>query len=88
MIHLCQPHPTNTMSGPMTENTWGPRPVCLGAEVRQGGRRKQESRMAYPGEAEQSCTSGAVQLCRAVDGHRGKLGSFGLTCYVFAFRKT
>lgn len=30
--HLCQPHPTNTMSGPMTEDTWAPRPVCPGAE--------------------------------------------------------
>lgn len=59
MTHLCQPHPTNTTSGPMTEDTWGPRPVCPGAEVRQGGRKRQESRMARPGGP-----SKAVQLYR------------------------
>lgn len=45
MTHLCQPHLTSTMSGPMTEDTWGPPHVCPGAEVRQGGSGRQGSRV-------------------------------------------
>lgn len=32
MTLLCQPHPTNTMNGPMTDGTWGLLRVCPGAE--------------------------------------------------------
>lgn len=86
--HLCQPHPTNTTSGPMTGDTWAPRPVCPGAEVRQGGRRRQESRMTRPSEVEHSWTQEQCGSAGLLASAGDKLGSRGLTCYVFSFRKT
>lgn len=71
MTHLCQPHPTNTTNGPMTGDTWGPHPVCPGAEVRQGEGGGQGSGITCPSEAEQSCASGAVRFCRALGGAGG-----------------
>lgn len=64
MTHLCQPHPTNTTSGPMTEDTWGLPRVCPGAEVRQGGKKRQGGTRV--GEAERSRAPRALQLCRSM----------------------